>query len=949
MENSQLLRKENSGYEEIYPLSFIQNIIDVETKEKLSDILIRYNHIYVPWQGDAERTRLSVPKLMRRKGLWISYDKGDSLYTEYFKSSTLDAMIDLYWKSDDNWETIPNFEFVQNEASKLPDGIVTPEKLSPALQELIKQNNTITNLPDDEDLEEKCNVIKFKDREYNPYMASGKGYKILRKNWVGGYNTLTQDMVNKGNTVYEIRYDFDLRGEEITIPEGCTLKFEGGSFKNGTIKNNRTMVICEGSVRNYLIDIILPEGINIIQDSITVSSSKVGFISGLKTDIVGQYNYNILKALLAHKCNIIFDEEYYINISTTLAIDYHLEMSNGSLIFNGTFPFKFVDGGSIKVENMKLYTDADYYRFIYTMNFTTTIDHIIFKNNEINNMSICQLSFTDIDNIGVNIVEIRNNNINLNTKDYENVVISDAKFFNPVYITNNIVNNSTHTFIYIGTTNTHTYAAKKANESQPIYCIDNTYIGNHISKNDDGSFGTTNYHCAFLVESDTLICRGNTIKNVFSTNEGGTAYDIYGSCRNLYFENNVVENILKFRLNGAAGDEKFYEHCELGKSKGTTDNTTKCKRVFRGNSYKLDMDFIKSIGATQTDLQAWIFHYTFTTNVADIVFENNIIDYPIELRGPASSKYANSFIFKNNQVKCKVWSYSVWVLNEQNYKTDYVGIIGNNIMMDEPPRYFAPVYQVGGCIIKHGTVEVLNNISNALITGGSNNCNCERYILKNNVCTTHILDYGKNHSYHFFAPNIKTDYIDYEVNIGDLTLGSQRVITNLKGKGKNVIKIDVLRDRGGIDTRHLNTDIIKFYLEYEYGDGNKSIQEYLLDYPNNKVYNILEGKVFDIANKVYLDSDPSIVVRLDIGEKYNDLLYIFSEDIRNVVHSFEIIDSLHPIINITRNNGTTTNRPSSEFLSAFKEYNGFRYFDTTLGKPIFWSGTKWVDATGTTV
>ena len=239
MENSQLLRKENSGYEEIYPLSFIQNIIDAETKEKLSDILIRYNHIYVPWQGDAERTRLSVPKLMRRKGLWISYDKEGTLYTEYFKLSTLDAMIDSYWESDDNWETVPNLEFVRNEASKLPDGIVTPEKLSPALQELIKQNNNITNLPDDEDLEEKCGVIKFKDRDYNPYISSGKGYKILRKNWVNGYNTLTQNMINKENTIYEIRYDFDLRGKEIIIPEGCILLFNGGSFDNGQLKINR--------------------------------------------------------------------------------------------------------------------------------------------------------------------------------------------------------------------------------------------------------------------------------------------------------------------------------------------------------------------------------------------------------------------------------------------------------------------------------------------------------------------------------------------------------------------------------------------------------------------------------------------------------------------------------------------------------------------------------------
>jgi len=40
--------------------------------------------------------------------------------------------------------------------------------------------------------------------------------------------------------------------------------------------------------------------------------------------------------------------------------------------------------------------------------------------------------------------------------------------------------------------------------------------------------------------------------------------------------------------------------------------------------------------------------------------------------------------------------------------------------------------------------------------------------------------------------------------------------------------------------------------------------------------------------------------------------------------------------------GTTANRPSSPTT-------GEGYFDTDVGKPIWWSGAAWVDATGTTV
>ena len=48
-----------------------------------------------------------------------------------------------------------------------------------------------------------------------------------------------------------------------------------------------------------------------------------------------------------------------------------------------------------------------------------------------------------------------------------------------------------------------------------------------------------------------------------------------------------------------------------------------------------------------------------------------------------------------------------------------------------------------------------------------------------------------------------------------------------------------------------------------------------------------------------------------------------------------VIDSLHA-------SGSTANRPT--IISV-----GFRYFDTTLGKPIWHNGTGWVDATGATV
>lgn len=85
---------------------------------------------------------------------------------------------------------------------------------------------------------------KLADRAYDEANFSGKGYKILRKNIVDGKNVLTQEMINEANTVYEIRYDFDLNASTINILENSIILFKCGSFKNGTLlfKNNSNII-----------------------------------------------------------------------------------------------------------------------------------------------------------------------------------------------------------------------------------------------------------------------------------------------------------------------------------------------------------------------------------------------------------------------------------------------------------------------------------------------------------------------------------------------------------------------------------------------------------------------------------------------------------------------------------------------------------------------------------
>lgn len=91
----------------------------------------------------------------------------------------------------------------------------------------------------------KIKQLVLGNRSYNPSEFSGKGYKVLEKNiqTIGDVkkNVLTAVMLSEANTIYEIKYDFDLRGETIEIPEGCTLKFDGGTLTNGTLSGNVLM------------------------------------------------------------------------------------------------------------------------------------------------------------------------------------------------------------------------------------------------------------------------------------------------------------------------------------------------------------------------------------------------------------------------------------------------------------------------------------------------------------------------------------------------------------------------------------------------------------------------------------------------------------------------------------------------------------------------------------
>lgn len=156
------------------------------------------------------------------------------------------------------------------------------EQLVDATKERYIVQGNVINIADEEDLTNVnvggTDVLKLKDKVYNPLTYNGLGKKILRKNIVNGINTLTQSMINQPNTIYVIKYDFTLV-EDITIPTNCVLEFDGGSISGANTLTGANTRINAGLIKIFNTDVtiagswnvanVYPEWFGAVGDGIT--------------------------------------------------------------------------------------------------------------------------------------------------------------------------------------------------------------------------------------------------------------------------------------------------------------------------------------------------------------------------------------------------------------------------------------------------------------------------------------------------------------------------------------------------------------------------------------------------------------------------------------------------------------------------------------------------------
>lgn len=130
---------------------------------------------------------------------------------------------------------------------------------------------------------------------------------------------------------------------------------------------------------------------------------------------------------------------------------------------------------------------------------------------------------------------------------------------------------------------------------------------------------------------------------------------------------------------------------------------------------------------------------------------------------------------------------------------------------------------------------------------------------------------------------------------------------SFSGLGRVYLRKNIVGDKNVLTQATINKANTIYVIQYDY-----DLKEASINIPENSVLNFIGGAIGNgtiIGNKTK-------VINLNVDR---------------IILSGTWFDS-----------GITSNRPTNVLV-------GFQYFDTTVNKPIFWDGSKWIDATGATV
>lgn len=819
-------------------------------------------------------------------------------------------------QNTDKWELLSGHPEAYNnnkEVEKLNQRVDSQDKTIKAYTEKVDKykpiviNGDVVNTADEEDItSDENNLLKLKDRP----ATDGMGYVILRK------NKTFAEQVTQPNTIYEIRYDFDLNRAEVEIPENCVLKFEGGSLSNGNVIGNFKV---KDMAKEQLQLGVFADGFNMDMDVVTTSN--IGMIPNDASASI--YNYNILAKAVAKKKDIFVDDVYYIN-GDGLDIDYDLlieGVNKAKLFITGTLvcPLK---GSSIMFKNCEFVGG-------YVISTKTPIDYIItsiiIKNcTFIDNTRVVSVAGQDIDYslrpFGISKMVVENCNISSQNSCF---VMPDIVFKDGMIFRGNNITQFRHIVVNLATTNEYVYPPKNRDYQGDVI------VENNIAKG--MCTQSVTYQTLCLAEVKRLIYRNNIVSDSISVE--GPTYDCYGSSTEYICEGNTFRNVVQLPTEGLT------HYSEIFKSKGGGG-----VKIARNNYWFVDFNECRRLVQEQLGI-AYTDEYFSTINYITI-FGHTAVTDKVEFT-------SNKITINNGNLEGAPSSRPI----REIVLTDNILNISNGEIISRLFSWWGP--ETKKIVIKNNGIYTENKNYMPLL-GYSNTSS-------NNPELTLICE-GNDTSVPLYMPlagdggTIRQLLFDNNTynNYGEETPQSLYMECNPSQKSK--VSISRIPSSHGIKYYRKDNCILDINVPVA------SSSEYIMIYlgfgyegdlcVNDDVYRI---RMKDDAPCLY-DSQMAFIKA--VGSSYADMIRT-NTYVVNAIYRTSNTDGLilrirvlsaPMVITIAGLNtnayplqtqvskGITDNRPSSDVLT-----EGSVYFDTTLKKPIWWNGTKWVDATGAEV
>lgn len=735
-------------------------------------------------------------------------------------------------------------------------------------------------------------------------------------------NIITPDMINQPNTIYEIRYDFDLQGECIILPVNCVLFYNGGCFENGKIQIPSDLkILGTPLIKDVSVDSIDKtrelKGANINVDMFGADPT------GLRDSTSAIRLAVIVANILGKEVNFTPNGKYLITDSIYCFTNTTLNGNNCQIFANDKRaeinPFK---SDSI-FRNFDQEASGDAYnsngdRFVYgTANIRITGFNFDFSS--INNLERLDNGYSYPRGIialyDCYNVEISNLNIIVNIEPHPiwltdcsgKVVLRGNKFKRKsLYNTASSIAPNEGGWMWF-------YLLRKSCdvviiEDNYLECRwdENIHLACHKYKGVYGDYSTSNYGFKNVVIRNNYMSNPDVMCVALGTENSSIP---------TIFNIDITDNIIFGNIDIKGGN---YNNINIRNNKISNELCTKDKKETNGyygkSNILFDLNNNNTVLCEKLNIENNSF-YLKELSDGDSIANYSYINYGTSNNCKINNLFVANNIFKSNNqldiaIRLFVSTYKCTISNNKFSACDSV----------------VNIYPTEQLLIDSN---ILNDVSNLLV---SYNTNKAIGFIKNNIIKSSTFKIVKNDVYNYDTTN-RVIFKDNNLSI------RPQDCTNLNS-GKSILVLENCYDKDTYTSYTVST-------YFPFGDNsNKPVNKMGAWYFNTS-NNTLQFQVHLerwLNINAYSVDVKTLGATSDRPETPRDFMFegfsYYDTDLKRIVYHFNnewyFSDGTFAY---NAKVGNKEKRPASTNI-------GTEYFDTSLNKPIWWNGNSWIDKDG---